>query len=74
MGGRTGVADVYTAPPKKKAPKVSKRVAVDDDSDDEAVVSKKRKKIGVDTRPVCKYGAACYRKSTEHRAEYRHPV
>ncbi len=26
-----------------------------------------------DTRPVCKYGAECYRKNPAHFEEYRHP-
>ena len=26
-----------------------------------------------DTRPLCKYGTACYRKNPAHFQEYRHP-
>eukprot|EP00727_Mastigamoeba_balamuthi_P011133 m51a1_g6642 hypothetical protein (449) ;mRNA; f:110758-112257 len=26
-----------------------------------------------DARPVCKYGATCYRKNADHLAQYRHP-
>ena len=26
-----------------------------------------------DDRPICKYGADCYRKNPAHFAEYRHP-
>jgi uracil DNA glycosylase len=26
-----------------------------------------------DVRPMCKYGAACYRKNTDHLAQFRHP-
>ena len=26
-----------------------------------------------DDRPICKYGADCYRKNPVHFAEYRHP-
>ena len=27
----------------------------------------------IDSRPMCKYGAECYRKNPAHFEEYRHP-
>ena len=50
------------------------------DSDDDSVEvkpllpakSSRAASEGVDRRPLCQYGSRCYRKNTQHRAEYRH--
>lgn len=34
---------------------------------------KKTRDAKYDNRPICKYGADCYRKNPAHFAEYRHP-
>ena len=50
------------------------------DSDDDIVKAKpllpakitRAAPESVDKRPLCQYGSRCYRKNTQHRAEYRH--
>ena len=50
------------------------------DSDDDSVKvkpllpakSSRAAPESVDRRPLCQYGSRCYRKNTQHRAEYRH--
>ena len=73
-----------TKPPKKRArtrtrqPKTETLTSEDDlpaidDDDEEADPTFTLPEKEVDTRPWCKYGAACYRTNKQHLIEYRHP-
>ena len=46
---------------------------LDDEEADPTYVPKHHDKEEQDTRPWCKYGAACYRTNKQHLLEYRHP-
>lgn len=48
----------------------SKREEREDNNDNEHKGDLKKRRV---TRPACKYGAGCYRRNADHRAQYSHP-
>lgn len=86
--GKTGTAgaspSVDASAPKKKAeggkaktvvPKKRQRAAgdgADSDATDDYEVFEEGQTTSVVERPMCPYGASCFRKNAEHRAQFRH--
>jgi hypothetical protein len=49
-----------------------KKIVTSDDEDDEATPATSSSKT-TDTRPICRYGAKCYRTNADHFKQYQHP-
>ncbi|UJR15847.1 hypothetical protein I4U23_002773 [Adineta vaga] len=59
---------------------MTERKRLSDDTDESSMNNSKKIKliqttlpVGTTTRPLCKYGAKCYRKQPDHLRNYRHP-
>lgn len=67
----TTINNGQTAAPKADSPVPNKKAKILDDNNED---NPKYVQPVKDTRPMCRYGANCYRKNPDHFREFRHPL